>query len=129
MTSNGTIPIGLIGKVKEKLKPSSSSSSSSSSSDNEEKAEPPTIEKPALPPNPSTQKPRQRSSSESEKGVRLAAMLPLKEAREVKYSSTSSSSSSSDEKSMSIAPSIASNASRVSMTDRIKKNVGWNRNK
>ena len=127
MTSNGTFPIGLIGKVKEKMK-SSSSSSSSSSSDNEEKAAPPTSEKPASPPNPPTQRPRQRSISESEKEVRLAAMLPLKEAREVKYSSTSSSSSS-DEKSMSVAPSIASNASRVSMTDRIKKNVGWNRNK
>ena len=67
-----------------------------------------------------------RSSSESEKDIKLAAMLPVREAREVQYSSTSSSS---DEKSVSIAPSIASNASRVSMTDRIKKNVGWNRNK
>ena len=70
-----------------------------------------------------------RSSSESEKDIKLAAMLPVREAREVQYSSTSTSSSSSDEKSVSIAPSIASNASRVSMTDRIKKNVGWNRNK
>ena len=36
---------------------------------------------------------RMRSSSESEKDIKLAAMLPVREAREVKYSSTSSSSS------------------------------------